>query len=402
MNRFAFAATAFSFWICGEGKGEDWYRYRGPRLDGISIETDWNSDWPAGGPEIAWTASVGTGFSSVVTSDGRLYTIGNEENVDTVYCLDRENGSEIWTHRYASPTDPNEFDGGPTSTPTVDGDRVYTLSRQGDLFCFDKASGQVHWSINVATLAAVRVPAWGFSGCPLVHGELLIVNVGESGVALNRHSGELVWASDDKDAGYSTPVPVPATDPPQVIIGSSRSYVCVDVSSGAEIWRQRWLTTFGCNAADPIIKDGRVFLSSGYNRGAALLKIKAAPAPVVVWKNKEMQNQISTSVLVDGLVYGVHGDVDHEPVLRCIDLGSGDVVWTDDSIHPGGLIAAGNRLIVLSDSGELVVGTSTPSGFAVTSRHGVLQGRCWTAPVLSGGLIYCRSADGKLVCVDVR
>ena len=219
---------------------------------------------------------------------------------------------------------------------------------------------------------------------------------------MNCDTGELAWASQDRDAGYATPVPVPDVEPKQVIIGSSRSYVCVEVASGAEVWRQRWLTTFGCNAADPIIDAGRIFLSSGYNRGAALLKPGGDDAPQVVWKSKEMQNQISTSVLVDGYLYGIHGDVDHEPVLRCMEFASGKVMWSDTRVRPGGLIAAGDRLIVLSDSGDLVLGVASRSGFELTSRHTVLEGTCWTAPVLSAGQIYCRNSDGVLVCVDVR
>lgn len=403
MNPVVIAAiAALSLCMCGQGRGEDWYRFRGPRLNGISIESEWQSEWPESGPPIAWTASVGTGLSSVVVSEGRVYTIGNEENVDTVHCLNCESGEEIWTHSYRSPTDPNEFDGGPTSTPTVAGDHVYTLSRQGDLFCFDKVSGEVRWSINAAHRAEVRVPTWGFSGSPLVCGDVLIVNVGDAGVALNRDTGEMVWASGDKDAGYATPVPVPDAEPKQVIIGSSRSYVCVEVASGAEVWRQRWLTTFGCNAADPIIDAGRVFLSSGYNRGAALLKLGGGDAPDVLWKSKEMQNQISTCVLVDGYIYGIHGDVDREPVLRCMEYASGDVMWTDETLRPGGLTAADDHLIVLSDSGELVFAVASRSGFESTSRHSVVDGRCWTAPVLSNSRIYCRSADGTLVCVDAR
>ena len=158
---------------CGlSSTAEDWYRFRGPRLDGVSAESKWRDQWGKAPRKIVWTASVGTGFSSVSISDGRLYTIGNEDNVDTVYCLDCTTGDEIWTHSYTSPTDPNEFEGGPTSTPTVAGSDVYTIGRRGDLFCFDKVSGEVRWSINVADEAQVRIPAWGFAGSPLLTGDV--------------------------------------------------------------------------------------------------------------------------------------------------------------------------------------------------------------------------------------
>ncbi|NND99950.1 MAG: PQQ-binding-like beta-propeller repeat protein, partial [Pirellulaceae bacterium] len=177
--------------------------------------------------------------------------------------------------------------------------------------------------------------------------------------------------------------------------------VCVNAHTGQEIWRQRWLTTFGCNAADPIVVDDQVFLSSGYNRGSALLDIQGSE-PTVRWKNKEMQNQISTSVLINGMLFGIHGDVDAGTQLRCVDWKTGDVNWSDSSFHPGGLTAAGDRLIVLTQSGELVVGNAAADSFVIAASHSVLEGKCWTSPVLSGGRIFCRSADGELVAVDVR
>lgn len=381
--------------------GEDWYRYRGPNLNGISSETGWKS-WGDGEPKIHWRAEVGTGFSGIVQSDGCVYTIGNKENEDTVYCLDAASGDVIWKQSYACPTDPNEFEGGPTSTPTVDGDSVFTLSRRGDLYCFEKASGKPKWSVNAATLADVRTPGWGFAGSPLVLGDKLILNVGDAGTAIDKLTGELIWKSDDKDSGYSSPIPTRHDNRECVVIGSARSYVCVDVVDGAEVWRQRWLTTFGCNAGDAIVSDHGVFLSSGYNRGSALIR-PGQGRPEVVWKNKEMQNQISSSLLLGDMIVGIHGDVDAGTSLRALDLKSGAVLWTEETLQPGGLSAsADGRLIVIGDEGELMIGQANRDSFQVACKSQVVEGKCWTAPTLSGGLIYCRTADGSIVCVDVR
>lgn len=395
----------FSFLLASLSLGfviaDDWYRFRGPGLSGQSDETEWSNDWGDDGPKILWTAAVGTGFSSVSVSEDRLYTIGNDNNVDTVYCLNADNGQQIWSHSYASATDPNEFEGGPTSTPTIDEDRVFTLSRSGDLFAFDKAKGEVRWSKNIAAETEVRVPAWGFSASPLVLGTKLILNIGDAGAAVDKETGALIWSSDDKDAGYSTPVPFQSNGHDAVIFGSARSYVCVDAANGEELWRQRWLTTFGCNAADPIISDKHVFLSSGYNRGSALLDLTSG-SPVVMWKHKDFQNQLSSSVLIDGQIYGVSGDVAAGAKLTCIDMMTGEVRWRHDTFRVGSLCAAGERLIVISDSGELIIVEASPRECRVLARHKLLDEKCWTAPVLSGGRIYVRGARGQVVCADVR
>jgi outer membrane protein assembly factor BamB len=106
-------------------------------------------------------------------------------------------------------------------------------------------------------------------------------------------------------------------------------------------------------------------------------------------------------VLVDGFLYGVHGDVNVGTQLRCMEMLTGEVKWSEASIQPGAISAAGDRLIILTDDGELVVGKASPEKFSVLARHRVVEGRCWTAPVLSAGRIYCRTADGELVCLDV-
>tara|TARA_R110002049_G_scaffold27321_2_gene94146 strand:+ start:312540 stop:313703 length:1164 start_codon:yes stop_codon:yes gene_type:complete len=379
----------------------DWPRFRGPQLDGISAESIHPEDWPDPGLAESWRVSVGLGLSNVVVSAGALYTIGNEENVDTVVCLDAATGEAMWSHSYPCATDPNEFDGGPTSTPTVDTSvgAVYTLSRSGDLFCFDASSGEVRWNANVSQLANVRIPAWGFAGSPLVVDDLLILNVGDAGAAVNKRTGEMVWASADKDAGYSSIVPIRLGDRDAVTFGSARSYVAIDPKNGTELWRHRWLTTFGCNAADPIVLDDRLFISSGYHRGSALLKLGPAE-PDVLWKSKEMQNQLSTSVLIDECLYGVHGDVDAGASLRCIDTADGAVHWTSEGIRFGALSATQDHLIAMSVDGDLIIVSATPRAFEVLARQKVLDGRCWVSPVLAGGRLYCRDAGGELVCLQ--
>ena len=380
--------------------GDDWPIWRGPSRNGVSAEKNWQRNWPASGPTVLWKTNVGIGFSSVTVADGRLFTIGNSDNQDTVTCLKAQSGKVLWKHSYDCPLDDRFFEGGPTSTPTVDGDHVYTLSRQGDLFCFEAISGKIIWSKNVQQEAEVRVPGWGFSSSPVVHENKLILNVGESGIAINKSNGAILWKSGAGEAGYMTPHPLKIGDRWFALIASGKFYQCVDLESGTVAWKHRWLTTNGCNAADPIVDGDQVFISSGYGRGAAVLSFNSTAAKVV-WNNTEMQNQLNSSVLVDGHLYGFDGNEGGEVQLKCMDFASGEVRWSHAGLGAGSLMVADNHLIILSETGELSIAPVSSKGFETTSTAKILDGKCWTVPVLSNGLIYCRNAAGELACVDV-
>lgn len=379
---------------------EDWPCWRGPERNGVSREDSWNDGWSDSGPVQLWKAKVGIGFSSTTIANGRLYTIGNTDDVESVVCLDVLSGKLLWKHDYACPLDDRFFEGGPTSTPTIDGDSVFVLSRTGEVKSLKASSGEVQWSKNLPSEIGVDVPGWGFAGSPLVLGDQLILSVGQSGTSLHKSTGEVAWQSDG-ESGYMTPFPLQASATPSVVIASGKFFHAVDPVTGTVQWRQRWLTTFGCNAADPVAHEGRLFISSGYNRGSALFELNCE-VPRLVWETKDFQNQWSSSILIDGFLYGVDGNDTGDRSVKCLELKSGEIRWSVEGFGSASLFAAGKNLVLLSDQGELVVAPASPEAFQSKSRSQVLTGKCWTVPVLSNGLIYCRNAAGELVCLDVR
>ena len=380
---------------------EDWPNFRGPMGTGISRETAWSSDWPKDGPARLWSSNVGTGYSSVAVVDDKLYTIGNEDNRDTVVCLDAATGKKIWSHSYDSPLDARFFEGGPTSTPTVNGTHVYTIARQGDVFCLDRRNGKVIWATKLSTTAKVRVPGWGFAGSPVVMGGLLLFNAGSGGVALEKANGKLAWASADRDAGYTTPQLATINSKRLCVFTSNKYVVGADPNTGKQLWQFRWLTRFGCNAADPIVSDNKIFVSSGYNRGSALLDVTKTE-PTTIWKTKELQNHFSSSILHDKHLYGIDGNNDSPVHLKCVELSTGRVIWKQPLMAMANMILAGDRLILLLEDGKLEVGRISKAKYTPLATTKLSAGPYWTSPVLAHGRIYCRNAHGNLTCLDVR
>jgi len=373
----------------------DWPNYRGPTHDGISKETGWTTAWLADGPKVLWKAKVGLGFSAVVVANNRAYTQGNAHDEDTIFCFDANKGTVVWKHSYAAPLDAKFYEGGTSATPTVDGDRVYTVSKRGIIHCLDAADGKVIWTTNLMAGLNAKMPTWGFASSILIDGDLAILNFGAAGTALDKKTGQVVWTSSPEESGYATPVPIGASGERAVMLAAKQDVVAVKVKDGKELWRFPWNTQYDVNAAAPIIAGSKVFASSGYNHGGGVFDVSTQPAKEI-WNTKNMRNHFASSVLWQGHLYGVD-----ENQLRCLVFDTGEVKWTDKVSGKGSLILADGKLIVLSERGELLVANASPEGFKPLARAQVIGGKCWTAPTLANGKIYCRTGPGDVVCVDV-
>jgi outer membrane protein assembly factor BamB len=276
------------------------------------------------------------------------------------------------------------------------------LSRRGELFRFDSATGKANWQMNIAKATGAKVPEWGFACSPLVQDDLLILNVGDAGTAVNKHSGKVVWTSGNASAGYSSGVPLDYENERCVAMTALKSVVAFKVRDGSKVWEFPWKTRYDVNAADPIIVEDRVFVSSAYSHGSALFRFRGKEI-VKLWENKNMRNHFNACVLVGGHLFGVDGDAGgKDAALRCVTLETGALRWTEKSVGSGSLMAADNKLIILGDKGELIIAEASAEEFKPIARAQVLGGKCWTVPVLSNGRIYCRNAQGNVVCVDVR
>jgi outer membrane protein assembly factor BamB len=378
----------------------DWPHWRGPNLTGISKE---KVTWTSGQPKSLWKAEVGIGFSSISVADGRAFTLGNREESDTVYCFDAATGKEIWKQSYPCPLDAKYYEGGPGSTPTVDGTRVYTLSKRGQLFCFDAATGKKYWEKNLMDDLGVKKPEWGFAGSPLVQGNLLLLNLGEAGTAVDKKTGKVKWSSGKDAAGYATPAPYSASGQSCVAIFSGKALVGVRVKDGKEQWRYPWIERWNINAAEPILVDGNKWFISTFGKGCALLEMQSQGEPKVLWENKSMANHFNGCIYLNGCFFGNHGNTDQpEKEFRCLDAKTGAIRWQQKGFGLGSVAGANDQLLILSDRGELTLAAASPEKFDRIAQAQLLGGKCWTAPVLVNGRLYLRNAQGTVVCAGLK
>jgi outer membrane protein assembly factor BamB len=390
-----------------------WPQWRGPRRDGASGERIL-TDWPAGGLPRLWKAKGGVGYSSFAVGGGRVFTLLQPEGgkEEAVVCWDAETGQERWRHAY-----PCDFTGsgypGPRSTPTLDGDRLYTVGSAGKLLCLRPESGDVLWECDLLDRFKVgkQPQAWGFSFSPLVEGGLLLAQPGGPGggsvAALDKASGQPAWSALDDPAGYSSPVAATLGGVRQILVFTGAAMVGL-TPDGQELWRYPWLTSNGVNAATPVHFAARegdrerdyVFITSGYGRGCALLEVEPEGggrfAARPVYEGNQMCCQYSSPVLHGRHLYGFN-----ESALTCLDVRTGEERWKKSGYGKGSVLLADGHLLVLGDQGHLGLVEATPEEYREKAKARPLRGRAWTMPALAGGRLYLRD-DEEVVCLDLR
>lgn len=371
-----------------------WPQWRGPDLDGISKETRWNAE---GEGKVLWTKAVGMGYSTVSIADGRLFTIGHDKDAqqDTVYCLDAQTGKQHWSHEFASKTMAKAHKGGSLTTPSIDGELVYVLNREGHYFCFTADKGKLKWKKNMVKEHGAKVPTWGFAASPLILEDLVVVNVGP--VVAYTKKGRVKWKSKDYGHAYSTPAVFEHGGKRRFAVFNGDGLVILDPRNGKEIAHSAWKTRYDVNAATPVVIGDKIFISSGYNRGCSMLRFDGKKLETL-WENREMRNHMSGCVHYKGHLYGFD-----ETIFKCLAL-DGEVAWSKRGLGKGAMVLAGDKLLMLTRRGDLAIAAASPEGYKELSRTRVLNDGAvqWTTPVLCGGLVYCRSSMGQLVCIDRR
>jgi outer membrane protein assembly factor BamB len=380
---------------------DDWPQWRGPNRDGRSAETGLLKDWPAGGPALAWRAAgAGEGYSSFATSQGRLFTLGARGGTEYVIAFDAASGKRLWETAHGTRFS-NDRGDGPRATPTIEGDRVYAFGASGDLSVLDAATGKVHWTVNVLKQFRGSNIQWGLSESPLVLADRILVNAGGTIVALKKTDGTSIWTTQGDEAGYSSAVAHKVGEVTEAIYFTSNRVLGVDVNSGRQLWSYGKVANRTANIATPIVRGNRVFVSSDYGTGSALLELAASGNNVSakeVYFTRQMKNHHATSILVGEHLFGFDSSI-----LTAMEFNTGNVAWQNRSVGKGSLTFADDRLYLFSENGVVGLAEASPAGYREHGRFELKTGRLptWSHPVVSGGKLFLRDQD-SIYAYDVR
>ena len=380
-----------------------WTGFRGPNRDGSYDQTRILTEWPRAGLKPLWKQPVGGGYSSFVIAGGRAYTIEQRRDQEAVTAYDIRTGRELWAHTY--PADFREAMGGdgPRATPAWNDGLLYSLGATGEFRCLDAATGAVRWQKNILEDAGARNINWGMAASPLVVDDKVIVqpggSPGRSIVAYNRLTGARVWQSLDDTQAYTSPMLVTLAGRRQIVTVTARRVVGITVEDGTLLWDYPWVTEYDVNSAQPIIVDSNhVLISAGYGHGAALLNITQRGGKLnaeQVWANTRMKNRFASSVLHGGHIYGFD-----EAIMACVDARTGDLKWKGGRYGYGQLLIAGERLIVITESGDLVLVKATPERHEELAKFSAISGKTWNVPALDDGYLLVRNAT-QMACFRV-
>jgi outer membrane protein assembly factor BamB len=384
----------------------DWPQWQGPDRTGLSKETGLLQQWPASGPAVVWSASgLGAGYGSLAIKGDRIFVQGSNGRQSIVFSLNRADGKSVWSKALGAAGD-NDRGSGPRGTPTLDGDRLYVLTESGDLFCLKASDGSEVWHRNILRDFGGRNIPWLISESPLVDGNNVIVTPGGPNaaiVSLDKMTGKTVWTSKElsDEAGYASPVVADVQGVRTVMTLTAQAGVGVRASDGKLMWRYRPVANGTANITTPIFFDNKVFYTSAYNTGGALLGLTAQNGVVdakEIYFTREMQNHHGGVVLVNGYLYGFNNSI-----LTCLEFATGKMMWRDRSVGKGSLTFADGNLYIESENNVVGLAEASPTGYKEKGRFRIAdQGLpSWAHPVVSDGRLYIRN-QATLASYDIR
>lgn len=397
----------------------DWPQYRGAARDGHAAFSGAPLDQLPQDLKPVWKLKIGGGFASPVVSRGKVIYLDERNGSEVAHALDAATGKELWSQPYAVAFE-DEWGVGPRCTPVVDGELIFVQSCKGEFSCLSFADGKRRWGVDfekdygVHFIGKIEIPEAsarrrGHNGSPIVDGDRVLVPVGNTNgaslVCFSKSDGKVLWKAGSDEAAYANLMTATLAGERQLVAYTADSLMGVRLEDGQVRWRIPLKTAAKRHVVTPIILGDRVIVSSHtlgllcfeIRKDAASGAVEAKPA----WSNRDLKISLATLVHVDGTLYGQGPDKN----FVCVRASDGQLLWTQPGFGDRPLtgytstFAVGDRLLALTEQGQLILLRASVEGYRELSRLQVC-GKNWSHPAFADGRLYLR--DNKdLLAVDL-
>ena len=374
----------------------EWPGFRGPGRDAVVPGMALAEGWEARPPRELWRISVGPGWSSFAVAGRRLFTQEQRGELEAVVAYDAETGAELWAHEYRSRFFEAMGGVGPRATPTLAGGMLFALGAEGLLHRLDPATGGVVWQADLRQDAGREPPTWGFSSSPLVVDGVVIVHAGgeaDRGVlAYGIDDGRVRWGAPAGGHSYSSPQLSLVAGQRSVALVSDSGLSLHDPADGSVVWRHDWPHN-SYRVLQPLVVGGSTLLMSTDFSGTRRLDLRREGGELVAderWTSRAMKSGFNDYVAHEGFLYGLDPNI-----LACVDLETGERQWKGGRYGNGQLLLLpdADQLLVLAETGDVVLLRANPERLEEITRFKVLEGKTWNHPALVGDRLYVRNAE---------
>lgn len=377
----------------------DYPQFLGPHRNGVVTSIKLNLNWETHPPKLVWRRPVGAGWSGFAVVGNTAITQEQEGDWEKVVAYDLHTGEVLWSHQdqaryYAAPAGL-----GPRATPTISGNRVYTVGSTGILNCLDFETGERFWTANTFEENSAEPPPWGISISPLVLDDLIIVSAGGA-VAYHKETGAIAWTGHRTQSGYSSPMLTTLAGTEQVVIFNQGLITAHEPLTGELLWQQPWVKTYAECVAQPVpLSDNQLLVSTGYGAGAKLFQISRNNASefnvATIWESIYLKAKFTNIIFYENYLYGLD-----DGIFACINPVDGRRQWKRGRYGHGQTLLISDVLLVLTESGEVVLVEPDPENHRELARFTALEGKTWNTPALAGSYLLVRNGR-EAVCYEL-
>ena len=372
------------------GTTTDFPQFLGPDrnavLKGIRLEQDWEKH----PPKLIWRQPVGAGWSAFAVFGDSAITQEQEDEWEKVVCYELTTGEIRWSHRDRARYDSALAGLGPRATPTIAGNRVYTVGSTGIFNCLDFETGEPLWTTNIFEENNAEPPPWGVSISPLVIGDLVIVSAGGP-VAYHKDTGEVVWRGYRTSTGYSSPMLTTLAGTEQIVIFNQGLVTAHEPATGELFWKQPWPPGQAECVSQPLPLPGdKLFVSTAYGIGGKLFQLERNQDGQfnvsLLWETIYLKAKFTTVLHYGGYLYGLD-----DGIFACLNLADGKRQWKRGRYGHGQVLLVEDVILVLTESGDVVLIEPNPEALVELTRFTALEGRTWNTPALAAPYLLVRN-----------